>query len=730
MSADERVTFLDGAPVPEALWTPVAGRSVEELGRTLQREGEIDAVAYSAVTGAAIRVLSQAAPPIGNQGRRTGLVVGYVQSGKTLSMTTVAALARDNGFRIVVVFAGVTSILLSQTRVRFQQHLQPPGQYPKQWRILDYEKPAHLRAKTHELQNLVATWRNEGVEEDRKPALLLTVMKNSRHLNALAQLLRSVNLVGVPVLVIDDEADQAGLNTTPKKGESSTHRHIAAVRRQMPHHTYLQYTATPQAPLLISLIDMLSPEFAEILEAGDGYTGGAAFFRGGGGLVASLPEDELFKPGEPPSEPPAGLIRALQQFFVAAGAFGVERRRGSLKASGPWSMLIHPSQRQGDHGAYLRWVQKMQMQWRKDLELPASDPDRQALMGQFVAAYENLRKTDAALPRFNEIEAELPSLISVETVITELNSESGDEVPWANSFAHVLVGGEKLNRGFTVKGLTTTYMPRGAGGWNADTIQQRARFFGYKAGYLQRCRVYLHPQVLSAYRDYVEHEDHVRRKLSEFRGRPLVEWKRAFFMDGALRPTRANVLSDPFYKVRHRPWFIQLSPHDEAIRAANFKIVKALLSAVGLSSYWDDGRHLSGLFSLKSLLDDLLVSFAVVGGHDVRWMYAVRVWVDAILQDAPGAQARIILMDGGRSVVSARVRKRSAEAGQIKQIPQGADPRTHYPGDRKIYDPARVTVQLHRLVVEEEGEEYDDVYALAVRIPSALSAVLVQPGES
>lgn len=732
MSNDERVTFLGGGENSDALWSPVPGRSIKELGRTLQHEGEIDSKAFSSITDAALRILSQAAPPKGKRARRTGLVVGYVQSGKTMSMTTVSALARDNGFRIVIVFAGVTSILLSQTRARFQQHLQPAGQYPKQWHILDYEKPAHLRTKAHELQNLVATWRNDDISDDRKPALLLTVMKNSRHLNALAQLLNSTDLVDLPVLIIDDEADQAGLNTTPTKAQaSSTHRHIAAVRKQLPHHTYLQYTATPQAPLLISLIDMLSPEFAEVLEAGDGYTGGDAFFRTGQGIVAALPEDELFKPGEPPADPPAGLIRALQQFFVAAGAFGVERLHGERKSSGPWSMLVHPSQRQSDHGAYLRWIQQIQKQWRKDLGLPESDPDRATLVQEFREAYDELGLTDNSLPPFDEVLNELPGLIAVETVITELNSEHGNEVPWGNAFAHVLVGGEKLNRGFTVKGLVTTYMPRGAGGWNADTIQQRARFFGYKAAYLQRCRVHLHPQVRTAYRDYVEHEDHVRRKLVEFRGRPLVEWKRAFFLDGAMRPTRANVLSDPYYKVRQRQqWFIQLSPHDDAIRAANKQVVDTLLVDVQLAPYWDDGRHLSGVIPVAELLGRLMVPFAVVGNHDIRWMYAVRVWLDTIHQDAPTAMARIILMDGGREDESARTRRRSAESGLVKQIPQGADAPSGYPGDREILDLSLVTVQIHRLRVVEDGVAYDNVFALSVRIPEALSSVLVQPGQS
>jgi len=278
--------------------------------------------------------------------------------------------------------------------------------------------------------------------------------------------------------------------------------------------------------------------------------------------------------------------------------------------------------------------------------------------------------------------------------------------------------------------MAPTYMPRGPGGWNADTIQQRARFFGYKASYLQRCRVHLHPEVLRAYKDYVEHEDHVRRKLSEFRGRPLVEWKRAFFMDGAMRPTRASVLSDPYYKVKQKQWFIQLSPHDEAIRAQNLSVVAAFLREFVLTPYWEDGRHLSSVLPLPELLWKLLIPFAVVGNRDIRWMYAVRVWIDAIHEDRPDTEARVILMDGGREEESARVRKRSANEGLVKQIPQGSDSPSGYPGDREMLDPNRVTVQVHRLSVSEDTSRIADVYSLAISIPRTLSSVLVQPRDS
>lgn len=721
---DEKLAVVGSALPPGALWAPVTGATTDELRSTLLSEGEVDASSFVEVQRSALSILGRTAPPTGSVARRTGLVVGYVQSGKTLSMTTVAAVARDNGFRIVIVFSGVTSLLLTQSRDRFQQHLQPPGQFQTHWRMLDSADPAALRRSNGELAGLLAVWRNPSLPDHRKPALFITVMKNYRHLDALAALLRSANLTGVPALIIDDEADQAGLNTKPSAtGASSTHRHIAAVRAQLPHHTYLQYTATPQAPLLISLIDMLSPEFAAVLDPGVAYRGGQAFFGPSSPQLAqSLGPAELFTPGQPPSDPPPGFERSLAEFVVAVAADYCQRRKP------PRSMLVHPSPRKADHDLYFRWSQAILSEWSRELQLPVSDPDRQALVAELQEAYDELARTDGGLPSFADVLAELMIQVG-QVVITELNSETGDEVKWQNGYAHLLVGGEKLNRGFTVKGLTITYMPRGAGGWNADTIQQRARFFGYKGSYINRCRVYLHPDVRQAYQNYVEHEENVRRQLVDWGARSLKDWKRAFFLDGAMRPTRGSVLSDPYYRVRGADsWHIQNSPHDDVVRDSNLLIGRTFLSSLQLQPFVGSGRHTSAIVSLDLAQRELLVPWAVVGPNDVRHLYAVRVWVDAALQQDPAAEACIVLMSGGLPS-SDHVRGRGAEGGVVKQLMsgRGGDQLGAYEGDREMFDPDRVTIQIHRLHVNEGGKTSPESIAIAVRMPQAMSGVLVQP---
>src|SRR5262249_32584496 len=162
------------------------------------------------VIGEAQRVLSQCARPVGDARVRTGLVCGYVQSGKTASMTAVSALAKDNGYRIIILIAGTTTNLVSQNRDRLETHLREAA---PEWAWLMLTNPR--RADRPGIEALAQEWRSEQYEEADRRTLFISVMKNHTHLRNLTALLASVNLTDFPAIIFDDEADQASLNTRP-----------------------------------------------------------------------------------------------------------------------------------------------------------------------------------------------------------------------------------------------------------------------------------------------------------------------------------------------------------------------------------------------------------------------------------------------------------------------------------------------------------------------------------
>jgi hypothetical protein len=163
-------------------------------------------------------------------------------------------------------------------------------------------------------------------------------------------------------------------------------------------------------------------------------------------------------------------------------------------------------------------------------------------MGGWAEAYEDLSSTVKDLPL---LEVLLDAVVEVcaELQVVEVNSTpTSEEVNWSRDRFWILIGGLKLDRGYTVEGLTVTYIPRPAPG-STDVLQQRARFFGYRAKFADYCRVYLPQGLEEEFVAYVQDEQVMRDSLRQVAGQPLSEWKREFFISKNIRNfARANVI--------------------------------------------------------------------------------------------------------------------------------------------------------------------------------------------
>lgn len=523
---------------PPLRWTPAQGETTREFRECKLKQAdapgevELDAVIYEAQ-----QILGRCIDPTDTPSQETGLVVGYVQSGKTLSFTAVIALAKDNSFGLVVLLAGTQNHLKGQSEERIRVDLGIEGG-SFGWR----EYPSPTRAKDlNAIQNSVRLWKTS-TSVRRKP-ILITILKNYTRLNELTKLLKALDLVGVPTLVVDDEGDQASPNTKARKNllqgtddRSTTYDCIVKLKDTIPHHTYLQYTATPQANLLIGIACALSPSFAELVYPGEAYIGGKDFFGPGSTLCVDIPLGDIPTANTPLNQPPDSLQSALRFFLLGAAAHLVASKPGNR------SMMVHPSQLTIPHADYQVWMQNLVSAWLSFLAQHETSSVRLELVDSFVPEYESLARTTAGLPPLNNLVSEMTEVLSdIRVVKVNGKADAEKNVRWQTCPYWILIGGQKLDRGFTVKGLTVTYMPRPAS-QNADTLQQRARFFGYKKGYQGLCRVFLPADVREIYTNYVESEEFVRAALEKHRGKPLAEWKRDFILDRAMHPTRTSVV--------------------------------------------------------------------------------------------------------------------------------------------------------------------------------------------
>jgi hypothetical protein len=564
------------------------------------------------------------------------------------------------------------------------------------------------------------TWKAGG--KFKKPSVLVTVLKNTGRINNLANLLGALNLSQVPVLIIDDESDQASPNTKSAANlrnglsdKSSTYEAIENLRSRVPKHTYLQYTATPQANLLAAKADALSPSFSRVITAGPDYVGGEEFFGTGNQNIRVLPDDDEIRGASLPDEPPASFKESLFSFWTACAITLAEAHSAGKERPETRSMMIQTSARINPHKKFSEWTRSIQKHAKTTLRNPDS-ASYSDLIEKFESAYDDLSKTFSHTLPFEELKEWLAEALDA-TKVVEVNSteDAVKEIIWHESFFWVLVGGMKLDRGFTVRGITHTYMPRTVAE-NASTLQQRARFFGYHRRYLGLCRIYIAGNTLEAFEAYVEHEKALRMSLEKFQGKPLSLWKRSFIMDKALnKPVRSNVVGMKLKRaVINESW---ISPrfmyeNDDAI-TRNILAMDTFVSELRLMAAsdhpltWIDKRAGKGheLYTDVPLsrVRDYLLELQFTNEFDVNLSMPLAIAIERELKKHKNSVADIVLMN---SLDTSNLGGRSTDEGGITNIFVGSNPENaksraemSYVGDREIHT-EKITLQMRFVLVK------------------------------
>ena len=517
-----RTNWYPGPGRSDVFWPPYARYLTEERGWPSDTVGSIDRTSS--------RIISLLDFPGEAEFSTRGLVLGYVQSGKTANFMGVVSKAADVGFRLIIVMSGLTNSLRQQTQER-----------------VDGDLISHT-------SNNWLTWTdsasdfgdmpfNANALLDGEKRNLAVVKKNAPRLKRLLGKLQEADpriLRACPVLIIDDECDQASVNATGVVDRVSV---INGLIREMlallPKSAYIGYTATPFANVLIdpSYPDDLYPrDFIVSLPRPDGYFGAEHLFgrdvldaetvspdEAGFDMIRTIPDDETarlqpagradrltFVPEITPS------FRDALLYFLLATAAREQRGQGGDHSS----MLVHTTVyadchinakpvveeflgriagrlRDGDDAL----EEECSVLWeREQSRVPPEE------LGQQRVSFESI------LPLLGDLAERIQVVVE--------NSLSDERLDFNEpGRRYVVIGGNVLARGLTIEGLVVSFFLRTASQY--DSLMQMGRWFGYRHGYEDLPRVWTTVEMQSYFHDMATVEAEIRRDIEVYEKREL-----------------------------------------------------------------------------------------------------------------------------------------------------------------------------------------------------------------
>lgn len=485
-------------------------------------QGGLPADAVESIHRSTDRILRQCANPRAVGDRRKGLVIGYVQSGKTANFTGLIAKAVDEGYRIIIVLAGMYTNLRVQTQLRLQKDLG----------IDIVEEHSGLAWQRFTSRNAdMGKDSSPGVLSSTSNVALMVVKKHEMRLANVTKFLKSIpeaTLNRRPVMIIDDESDQATPNTLGAKDLVSTiNKRIRALWAAVPTGTYVAYTATPFANVFIDPSDdgdLYPEDFVSVLPKPDSYMGSELFFdvdqtvdSGEDEVIHQLahevPEHEaqIFTPrpkkiDEFSPEMTPTLAAAIRWFILATAIR--ELRTSKSRDS---SMLVHTSQLVRVH----QQTKEVISGFISDVALDIDDQE-----AEFRSVYEE-EKDRAVSLRGSE---EMPGWATLwpaakkvlEGVVVKIdNGASDDRLVYDPDTTQtvIAVGGGTLSRGLTLEGLVVSYFLRSSNTY--DTLLQMGRWFGFRPGYADLVRVWMGPGLLDEYAHLATVEKQLRDEVAE-----------------------------------------------------------------------------------------------------------------------------------------------------------------------------------------------------------------------
>lgn len=474
---------------------------------------------------------------------RRGMVIGHVQSGKTANYTGLICKAADAGYRLIVVIAGVHNNLRNQTQARVDEGFvgrdsarllaNRDERAVGVGKIDQCRRPNTFTNSLKDFNKAMATGLGVSLQNLNEPAIFV-IKKNSNTLKNLLEWIKEhsarsgTQTVDAPMLLIDDEADNASINIKHGKGEvARINGQIRTLLDMFERSCYVGYTATPFANIFIDPDtddemygqDLFPRNFIVSLDPPSNYFGPSrVFLEDSEEVVRSIDDNEDLLPLKHRIDTqvvalPDSLMEAVRTFILARA---IRLLRGNTGKH--HSMLVNASrftrvQQQLRNEIHNR-LEDIQTSVRVNGALPPEsamrDPELAALAATWSREYSDTEfDWSVVFARLHEAVAPIR--------VVEVNSASSGSLNYAENektgLSVIAVGGFSLSRGLTLEGLTVSYFLRNS--MMYDTLMQMGRWFGYRSEYEDLCRIWMPEEAEGWYAHIAESIEELREQVRQ-----------------------------------------------------------------------------------------------------------------------------------------------------------------------------------------------------------------------
>ena len=476
---------------------------------------------------------------------RRGMVMGHVQSGKTANYTGLICKAADAGYRVIIIIAGIHNNLRNQTQRRIDEGLvgfdstgRLRGMLPQQsllgvGRFDSRRRPNAFTTSQRDFNQAIADSVRIPLQNLSEPAVFV-IKKNSNTLRNLIEWLTAHNArhgtatVREPMLLIDDEADNASINIRHRQDEiSRINGQIRELLSLFERSCYVGYTATPFANIFIDPgsedgmlgHDLFPRDFIVSLDPPDNYFGATDVFIENPERIVHPVDDhaDLLPLKHQIHHQITGLPETLEtaiRVFVVARAIrlvrGQEGKHNSMLVNVSRFVAVQTQIRNEIHSLVDRIRSSVRVNGARPPAEALADPEIAALHRAFEDHY-----AQSCTESWPDIQARLHDSVSAVNVI-EVNSRSPGSLDYleheSTGLNVIAVGGFSLSRGLTLEGLVVSYFLRNS--MMYDTLLQMGRWFGYRQGYEDLCRVWMPEEAQGWYTHITESIDELRDELA------------------------------------------------------------------------------------------------------------------------------------------------------------------------------------------------------------------------